>query len=282
VKLQLVRLTIAAIVFGFSGSAFADTIGYTVTLQYVQSLDAYGNPVMLTDTTADTGNGTVQHRIALNGAATKHQFEMYVSVHDLAADQDATFFQFGTQVSGGVTRTEGDYRASANSLIAIDPPAMGPAGNQSDMGNTAPWVINGMNGGGTVVWDVTTGNATGPGNGTYGDIAAAMVGTTIADFHGVGEGVPYDMGTLTLHTNNAVSPGTFNLTFTYKAGYFKVIGGNGGSDDLMGMGTSATSFYPVPYVGRGDTVQFVPEPGTITLLASGLMGLLCYAWRKRK
>ena len=28
--------------------------------------------------------------------------------------------------------------------------------------------------------------------------------------------------------------------------------------------------------------RVVPEPGTIVLLASGLMGLLCYAWRKRK
>ncbi len=26
----------------------------------------------------------------------------------------------------------------------------------------------------------------------------------------------------------------------------------------------------------------VPEPGTLALLAAGLIGLLCYAWRKRK
>jgi hypothetical protein len=26
----------------------------------------------------------------------------------------------------------------------------------------------------------------------------------------------------------------------------------------------------------------VPEPGTLALLASGLIGLLCYAWKKRK
>ena len=31
-----------------------------------------------------------------------------------------------------------------------------------------------------------------------------------------------------------------------------------------------------------ETVQTVPEPGTVALLASGLVGLLCYAWRKRK
>ena len=26
----------------------------------------------------------------------------------------------------------------------------------------------------------------------------------------------------------------------------------------------------------------VPEPGTITLLSAGLIGLVCYAWRKRR
>ncbi|MCD4727633.1 MAG: PEP-CTERM sorting domain-containing protein [Pirellulales bacterium] len=30
------------------------------------------------------------------------------------------------------------------------------------------------------------------------------------------------------------------------------------------------------------TVTQIPEPGTLTLLAAGLVGLLCYAWRKRK
>lgn len=40
-----------------------------------------------------------------------------------------------------------------------------------------------------------------------------------------------------------------------------------------------------PYTGSMDNFKIegtVPEPGTVVLLATGLIGLLCYAWRKRK
>ena len=41
----------------------------------------------------------------------------------------------------------------------------------------------------------------------------------------------------------------------------------------------------VPYLGTIDNFEIVgtvPEPGTIVLLITGLIGLLAYAWRKRK
>ena len=34
--------------------------------------------------------------------------------------------------------------------------------------------------------------------------------------------------------------------------------------------------------GMSLSASIVPEPGTLALLAAGLLGLLCYAWRKRK
>ena len=41
------------------------------------------------------------------------------------------------------------------------------------------------------------------------------------------------------------------------------------------------------YTGGGGTawpvtISVIPEPGTLVLLAAGLLGLVCYAWRKRK
>ena len=41
------------------------------------------------------------------------------------------------------------------------------------------------------------------------------------------------------------------------------------------------SFYD-EFLGRYDSVLGVPEPGALVLLATGIFGLLAYAWRKRK
>ena len=129
-----------------------------------------------------------------------------------------------------------------------------------------------MNGIGTFIWIVNKGaTSTGRGNGTYGDYAAAMA---------VGENSAYEMGTLYLSTTDA---GAFSLGFITNAqGYFGVLNQNGGTYGL-GMGTPSTEGWLTGYTAVGDSVEFVvPEPGTIALLLSGMIGLVAYAWRKRK
>ena len=47
--------------------------------------------------------------------------------------------------------------------------------------------------------------------------------------------------------------------------------------DIVGYGTDSHGSYQA-----FEILNVVPEPGTLTLLLAGLVGLLAYAWRKRK
>jgi hypothetical protein len=51
----------------------------------------------------------------------------------------------------------------------------------------------------------------------------------------------------------------------------------GSSLGLFGLSTGGTGLS----IG-GTGLSIVPEPGTLILLGTGLLGLLCYAWRKRE
>lgn len=72
----------------------------------------------------------------------------------------------------------------------------------------------------------------------------------------------YDDFDQTLLAKLFITPGT-TLSFTGRSGFAKVGGGT----------TTPHIFF---------TTNTIPEPSTLGLLFSGLVGLLCYAWRKRK
>jgi hypothetical protein len=56
----------------------------------------------------------------------------------------------------------------------------------------------------------------------------------------------------------------------------------GGSSNYVGVCANSNATYAVEYTLDNLRIAGVPEPNTLVLLAMGLLGLLAYAWRKRK
>ena len=75
-----------------------------------------------------------------------------------------------------------------------------------------------------------------------------------------------------------------NLVGEWYAGTYSNYGMDLAAEMISGQ------FYRSQFASKEDTtyagptleVTYVPEPGTLALLATGLIGLLCYAWRKRR
>ena len=55
-----------------------------------------------------------------------------------------------------------------------------------------------------------------------------------------------------------------------------------GISGLSSGGLDAQAIGMLTAAGFSVGVGVVPEPSTLVLLAAGLLGLACYAWRKRK
>ena len=75
--------------------------------------------------------------------------------------------------------------------------------------------------------------------------------------------------------------GTLTNTTVNGLNWVSTTGLSGNAGDVVALGGGS---YGLVLDGSGDGVigSVVPEPGTLVLLVSGLIGLVCYAWRKRK
>jgi hypothetical protein len=279
-------LLCVAALLGMAAMARAEPVMY-IGLEYQTSYNAVGYNVGPLETMTDVlGDGTTKTTVLLPGDAEIHAFKVLLNVSGLAAGEDALYFQYYGVLGGGATLDDGGlfggsaYAPSDLSLVNINPPRMPTSSNPySDAPSRSGWNLNEYCGCTPVfAHDVYTNmtSQTGNGNGQCGDYAADMNGsTTTAGMHGVGEGEPYHIGTIYL---KAITDGTFGFSFRANPSYFQIITNNTG-----GLGVLANRTYPL-YTGKGDSVQFqdFPEPGTLALLAGGLIGLMAYAWLKRR
>jgi len=82
-------------------------------------------------------------------------------------------------------------------------------------------------------------------------------------------------------TNQYWANGDFNYDSSVTLADLTTVLGNFGKSRAAGFDATGGGSGPVGS-GSGIGLVGVPEPGTLALLVAGLVGLLAYAWRKRK
>lgn len=83
---------------------------------------------------------------------------------------------------------------------------------------------------------------------------------------------------VTQETGLGLPSGLGSSTGDIRLGMFA--GGYHGNIDIDFIKLSNTALAPSAF--QAPVADFVPEPGTLILLSTGLLGLLAYAWRKRR
>lgn len=218
-----------------------------------------------------------------------------------AADQDSLTFSFTPQSAGNTLH----FYGFSNELLNYSPlPGLFSTG-VDDMGKPLAngaaethWTLTSVpDGAGTTPKVVKEGTAPiGPWAATTAQSAWISPSSTASDING-----------------NYTYQTTFNLTGTDFSGlslkgrlqtddsminmYLNdtlILSGGGGfgdwtSFDITSGFKTGTNTLSITLVNGGTAanptglrVEFIPEPGTLSLMVTGLFGLICYAWRKRK
>ncbi len=181
-----------------------------------------------------------------------------------------SYGSYGTTASLGTTLTAGDIRLEADLTIS------GDLTTYRDSYLQIFDTVNGTNG--SLSWTVRSDGA------SYVALEGALSPYPSDYSHNPG----LTSGTVHVTLDVDLDTKTVNLSWYDVA--------NPTNNDSFLVGTYAVDFAPdkvgIAFEGAGGTGSsgvdnivlqtIVPEPSTLVLLASGLLGLLCYAWRKRR